>query len=100
MAKARFYTVAAPGSQAIATHEETLHFALKFRQGRLERFQPWIDDDQPLGIQPIQSEAHGLPEPPLDAIAYDRRAESPRNGEADARPGAGLEPFPEAKGRK
>jgi len=103
MAKGRFYTIAVPGSGAIAAQEKALHFALQFGQRRLESLQPRIDDDGPLWIQPIQSEAHGLPEPPLDAITYDRRAERARNSETDARPGeysAAVRPFPEAKSCK
>ena len=103
MAKARICTIRAPGSRAIAAQEEALDFAFEFRQGRRESLQPRIDDDGPLRIQPIQSEAHGLPEPPLDAIAYHRRAERPRDGEADAGARAyapALQSFAYAKGRK
>src|SRR5215467_12721072 len=61
-ATARSCTIAAPGSRTIAAQEETLHFVLQFGQGRFEGFRSWIDDDGPLWIQPIQSEAHGFPE--------------------------------------
>jgi hypothetical protein len=103
MAIARFCTIAAPGSRTIAAHEEALHFVLQFGQGCFESFQPRIDDDGPLWIQPIQSEAYGLAEPPLDAVAYDRRAERARNGETDPRAGVQfptVRAFSEVKGRK
>ena len=102
-AKARFCRNGVRGSRTIAPLEKTLHFAFEFRKGCFESPQSRIDDDGPLWIQPIQSEAHGLPEPPLDAITYDRRAERARNSETDARPGAysaAVRPFLEAKSCK
>jgi hypothetical protein len=103
MGKSRFCTKRARGSQTIAAQEKALHFAFELRQGRIESPQPRIDDDGPLRIQPIQSEAHGFPEPPLDAITYDRRAERARNSETDAWAAAcsaAVESFPEAKSCK
>ena len=76
--------------------KETLHFAPEFRHGSQQRFLPRVDDDGPLRIQPIESEADGLSQPPLDAIARHGLAEGARHGKTDPRP-RGFQ-LPDAKG--
>ena len=71
-------------------------FALEFREGSMERFQPGIDDDGTLRIQPIQAEADGLSKAPFETVAHDRRAELTRNRETDS--GARGLCFAEAEG--
>jgi hypothetical protein len=70
-------------SGAIAPKKETLHFALQFRDGRFQSFQPRIDDDGTLRVQPIEMATNGFTEPPLETITHHGIAERAWNGEAD-----------------
>ena len=45
----------------------------------------WIDDDGPLGIQPIELQADGLPDAPLDPVAHHGFAEGAGCSETDMR---------------
>ena len=71
--------------RAIASEKKTLHFALQFRQRRIQGLQARIDDDGPLRVQPIEMEAYGLPKSALDPIAHNGLADSAGNGKADPR---------------
>ena len=57
----------------------------KSASGRIERFAAGIDDDGPLGAQPIELEADGLADTPLDAVAHHGFAEGAGGGEPDMR---------------
>jgi len=56
---------------------------VEFRYWGIERLAPGIDDNRPLGAQPIQMEADSLPHAPLDAIAHHGFTNRARKGEAD-----------------
>jgi len=58
---------------------------LQVRQRSIERFAAWIDDDGPLGAQPIEVAAHRLAHAPLDAVPRHGFAECAGNGESDVR---------------
>jgi len=51
----------------------------------MERWAAWIDDNRPLGVQPIELQADGLAEAPLDAVAHHGFAEGARGGKPDMR---------------
>jgi hypothetical protein len=70
-------------SRAIAPEKETLHFALEFRHRRIQSFQPRIDDDGTLRVQPIEIAADGFAHPPFNTIPYHGIADRAWNGEAD-----------------
>jgi len=74
-----------PALRSIAAEKEALHLALQHLDGRIEGFAAWIDDDGPLGVQPIEQAANGFAESPFDAIAHDSLADRTRDGKADAR---------------
>jgi hypothetical protein len=71
-------------SRAIAPQKETLHFALEFRYRHIQSFQPRIDDDGTLRVQPIEIAADRFAEPPLDPITHHGFTDRARYGEADA----------------
>jgi len=71
---------------AIAAEKEAFHFLPQFRHGGIERFLPRIDDDGPLGVQPIERAAHGFAKPPFDAVAGHRRTEGAGNRKPDSGP--------------
>jgi hypothetical protein len=83
--KAQTYRLEASRSKSTAPLKKTIHFALQFRKGRIESFEPRIDDDGALRIQPIQAQANGLAKPPLEAIAHHGRAEFAGNRKTDSR---------------
>jgi len=97
-----------PWSRSIAAAKEALHFRLDLRHRSIQRLAPRIDDDGPLGIQPIQVMADGLADPPPDAVAHHGLADGAGQGKTDARArglrwrGAGLPGigFAKAKCRK
>jgi len=68
-----------------ATQKEALHLALKLLHRGIERFPPWIEDDRPLGIQPVQLQAHRLADAAPDSVTHDGFANRPRHSKADAR---------------
>jgi len=51
----------------------------------IERFAAGIDDDGPLGIQPIEGKADRLADTPLDAVTQHGFPEGARRGEPDVR---------------
>ena len=65
--------------------KEALDLSCQVRQSGIQRFAPWIDDDGPLGVQPIDVAADGFTHTPLDAVAHHGVAEGARNRETDAR---------------
>jgi hypothetical protein len=67
--------------------KEPLHFPLEILERGIERFATWIDDNRPLWIQPIEVEAHGLPDAPLDAVPRHRLAQAAGRREPDVRTG-------------
>ena len=44
---------------------------------------PWIEYDGPLGIQRLQFQPDGFPQPPPDTVAHDSFAQRARGGETD-----------------
>jgi hypothetical protein len=56
---------------------------VEFRHRGIEGFPPGVDDNGPLGAQPIQVEADSLPDAPFDAITHHGFADRARKGEAD-----------------
>ncbi len=84
--KSRIDRFEAPLRRAIAAEKEAFHFLPQLRHGGIQRFPPRIDDDGPLGIQPIESAAHGFAKPPFNAIAGHRLAQGAGHRESD--PGA------------
>jgi hypothetical protein len=71
---------------------------MEFRHWGIVGLPPRIDDNGPLGVQPIQVEAYGLPHAPFDAITHHGRTDRARKGEADMRTGGFT--FTNAKCRK
>ena len=64
---------------------------MNIHYGSIEGFASRVDDYGPLWAQPIEVEADGLPDAPLDAVAHDRLADGARDSETDMRPiGLGL----------
>lgn len=59
---------------------------MQFHDRSIERLAPWIDYDGPLWAQPIQMQADGLADAPLDAVADHGFAEGAGCGKADMRP--------------
>jgi len=96
--KVSICTLSARRSRTIAPLKKTLHFAPKFRRRRIQSFQPRIDDDGPLRIQPIEITADGFTEPPPETIAHHGFADGAWNGETDVGP-IGLR-LADAKGRE
>ncbi len=92
------YTRKRPALRSIAAEKEPFHFPLQLRQGSIERLAPRIDDDGPLRVQPVQVQADGLADAPLDAVAHHGIAERAGRSEADSRP-IGLR-LADAKGRE
>jgi hypothetical protein len=86
--KQRAYRHEALESQAIATAKQAIHLALQIRQGRIESWEPGIDDDGALRTQPIEPQADGLAKPPFEAITHHRWAQFARHRETDSRTGA------------
>jgi hypothetical protein len=84
MGKEPTYTLEASPSRAVALAKQALHFSLDLRLGRIESFQAWIDDNEALRIQPIETDADGLSKPPLKAIPHHGRAKCARNRETDS----------------
>lgn len=84
--------------RSIAAEKEAVHFAPQLRHGRIQRFRPWIDDDGPLRIQPIERVADSFPHPALDPIPDHRVAERTRNRKPDA--GSGCVRVAKAKSGK
>jgi len=64
----------------------------------IQDFAARIDDDGPLGIQPIEQAANGLADAPPDPIAHHGFPDGPGNREADSRTVRLL--FPDAKSRE
>ena len=79
------YIRAIRASRSIAAEKEPLHFALQLRKRSAEGFRTRIDDNGPLGIQPIEVKANGLADTPPDTVAHDGFSERARNGETDMR---------------
>ena len=65
--------------------KQAIHLPLQFRRRRIERFAAGIDDDGPLGVQPIEVEADGLADAPLDTVAHHGFPEGAGGGEPDVR---------------
>jgi len=84
-ARVSIYTLSGHRSRAIAPLKETLHFAPEFRHRRIQSFQPRIDDDGTLWVQPIEMAANGFPEPPPDTIPHHGLTQRTRHGETDVR---------------
>jgi hypothetical protein len=70
---------------SIAPEQETIHFVPDVRYRSIERFAAWIDDNGPLGIQPIEAKADRLTDAPPDTVANDGLADCARQSKADAR---------------
>lgn len=83
--KLRIDRFEAPLRGAIAAEKEAFHFLPQLRHGGIQRFPPRIDDDGPLGIQPIESAADGFAKPPFDSIAGHRLAKGAGHRESDPR---------------
>ena len=66
-----------PALRSIAAAKKPLHFPMQHLDGRIQGFAAWIDDDGPLGIQPIELDADRLAKSPFDAIAHHRLADRP-----------------------
>ena len=75
----------ATASRSIAAEKETIHFAPDLRNGSIEGFAAGIDDDGPLGIQPIEGQADRLTDAPADTIPHDGFTDCAGEGEADMR---------------
>jgi hypothetical protein len=58
---------------------------LEIRYGSIEGFAPGIDDDGPLGAQPVEVEADRLADTPFDTVPHDRFANGARDSKADMR---------------
>ena len=84
--KLRIDKLEAPLRGAIAAEKEAFHFLPQLLHGGIQRFPPRIDDDGPLGIQPIESAAHGFAKPPFDPVAGHRLAQGAGRRKSD--PGA------------
>ena len=83
MGRGQVYRCEGRRSGPIAAEKETFHFAPQLRHGSIERLRPRIDDNGPLRIQPIETDADRFPQPPFDAIARHGLAEPTRNREPD-----------------
>ena len=59
---------------------------MKFRNRGIEGFAPWIDDDGPLWVQPVQVEANRFADPPFDPVPHHGFTQGAGTGEADMRP--------------
>ena len=82
------HTICIYGDRALgstAPEKEPLDLPPQFRHRSVERFAPWIDDNGPLWIQPIEVKTYGFPHAPPYAIAHHGLADSAWNSEADAR---------------
>jgi hypothetical protein len=71
------------GSGTTATDDETLHFPLQLRHRSIEGLAPWIDDNGPLWIHPIDIKADGFAHAAPDAVSHHSLPHSPRDSEAD-----------------
>jgi hypothetical protein len=58
---------------------------MKFRYRRIEGLAARIDHDGPLGVQPIQMEADGVPYASLDAVPHDGIADRAWHGKSNPR---------------
>jgi len=72
-------------SRSIAAEKETVHFAPDLRDGSVEGFAAGIDDNGPLGIQPIEAQANRLTNAPADRIPHDGFTDCAGESEADMR---------------
>ncbi len=83
----RYQTYIRPGRElrSIAAEKEPFHLVPQVAERGIERLLPWIDDDGPLGFQPIEAQADGLADAPPDAVTHHGLAEGAGNGEPDAR---------------
>ena len=72
-------------SRSIATEKQAFHLPLQILRRSFERFAAGIDDDGPLGIQPIEVKADGLTDAPLDSVAHHGFPEGAGCGEPDMR---------------
>jgi len=61
--------------RSIAAEKQSFHFPLNFQGRSIQCFAAGIDDDGPLGVQPIEVHAHSFAHAPFDAIAYHGFAE-------------------------
>jgi hypothetical protein len=84
--KSRAYTRGGRRRRGSAAEKETLHFALKVRYRSIESFASRVDDDGPLGAQPIEVKAHRFADTPFDTVAYNRLTDGTRDSKADVRP--------------
>jgi hypothetical protein len=64
----------------------------------MECFAAWIDDDGPLGVQPIELQADGLADAPFNAVAHHGVTQGARGSEPDMR--SSRLRFAHAKGRE
>ena len=71
--------------RSIAAEKQSFHFPLNFQGRSIQCFAAGIDDDGPLGVQPIEVQAHGFAYAPLDAIADHGFAEGAGGSEPDMR---------------
>jgi hypothetical protein len=84
--KRNLYTQPAQTRSIAAPSKETFYFLLQFRRWRVQNLAARIEDDGPLGIQPIELQTDRLADPPFDAVAHHRFADGTRNREADPGP--------------
>jgi hypothetical protein len=66
--------------------KEPLDLARNLRHRCVQRLAPWIDDNGPLRIQPIELRPDRFPYTPPDAVPHHSFSNCPRNGEANTRP--------------
>lgn len=72
--------------RSTAPLKEALDLAEDFRERSIQGFAPRIDDDGPLGVQPIQKGSDGFTEAPANAIAHHGLTDGTWHGKPDTRP--------------